>query len=357
MCNSAPWPVCALSVLLSLYVGFLVGAAHPAALPRTASLAAAVAAPAPAPAPAPAAEPFRAFEDCAPLDWASAPAAAAPELLLRSGVFSGSAALNFTLAAPSAQSSWISHFWGEGMWAPVETLVFLRVLGARSPGGVVVDVGVNLGYFSQLALSLGAAAVVGFEPQPRARPYLAASARLSAGAARRWALFPCAIGSKRGHVSMTAPEKWGLAQVDYVDGSKVAHPADSDFGGSDGARTQSVPMVRLSDIVPSAPVRLLKVDTEGFEVEVFKGVAAELLARTENVVAEVKTREGRVWLQALLAGAGFACRQYKEEYGVFIPTKGLAQRGVSELLSAKLLACDEEGGGAEDFWFSRRDHP
>ena len=156
---------------------------------------------------------------------------------------------------------------------------------------------------------------------------------------------------------MTIPEKWGLSQVDYIDGDKIIRPADTDFGGRAPMQSHSVPMVRLSDIVPTASIRLLKVDTEGFEVEIFKGVDAELLARTDNVVAEVKTREGRLFLQELLGGAGFACRQYREEYGAFIPTNGLTKGGVAGLLGARVLACDKEGGGAEDFWFSRSGFP
>ena len=291
------------------------------------------------------------------MDLSSAPAVAEPELTLHSGVFLGERLLNFSLAAPSAQSSFVSYFWGPGMWAPLETLIFMHILGASSPG-VVVDVGVNVGYFSQLALSLGASAVVGFEPQPRAHPYLAATARYNgAETTRRWALFPCAIGATRGHVQMSMPEKWGLAQVDYIDGVQVPKAAGLDFGGHDGARPQSVPMVRLSDIVPTARVHLLKVDTEGFEVEVFKGVDAELLARTDNVVVEVKTPEGRVWLQELLGGAGFECRQYKEEYGTYLEIKGLSRSGLAAQLGAKLLGCDKAGGGVEDFWFSRSSYP
>ena len=74
-------------------------------------------------------------------------------------------------------------------------------------------------------------------------------------------------------------------------------------------------MVRLADILPpTARVSLLKVDTEGFEAEIFKGVDAELLARVEHVVVEVKTEGGRAHLRALLGRAGFGCRQYREQY-------------------------------------------
>ena len=312
---------------------------------------------------------FSRYGDCAPVDWGAAPAIEQPELFLHSGVFAGARALNFTLAAPPIQSSFVSMFMsssaegrGGGMWAPVETLIFLHALS----GGLVVDVGVNVGYFSQLALALGAT-VVGFEPQARAQPYLARTARANgAPAARRWALFPCAIGPTRGHISMSAPEKWGFSQVDYIDGNKAPLPEGSDYGGHDGAAKQTVPMVRLADILsPTARVSLLKVDTEGFEAEIFKGVDAELLARVEHVVVEVKTAGGRAHLRALLGRAGFGCRQYREQYteragvlrGGWVDTQGLAPADVAARLARELLPCDAGGAGPEDMWFSRAPFP
>ena len=53
--------------------------------------------------------------------------------------------------------------------------------------------GVNIGYFSLLALALGAR-VVGFEPQGRAQPYLWMSGNLNPAMAERWQLFACAVG-------------------------------------------------------------------------------------------------------------------------------------------------------------------
>lgn len=322
---------------------------------------------------------FSRFGDCAPVDWDAAPAVEQPELLLRSGVYAGARALNFTLAAPPPQSSFVSMFMstsaegrGGGMWAPVETLIFLHILRSASPPSsaaaapLVVDVGVNVGYFSQLALALGAT-VVGFEPQARAQPYLARTARANgAPAARRWALFPCAIGPTRGHISMSAPEKWGFSQVDYVDGVKAPLPEGSDYGGHDGAAPQRIPMVRMADILsPAARVTLLKVDTEGFEAEIFKGVDAELLVRVEHVVVEVKTEGVRASLQALLGRAGFGCRQYREMYtegsgvlrGGWVDTQGLSPADVAARLARELLPCDAGGAGPEDMWFSRAPFP
>jgi hypothetical protein len=125
-------------------------------------------------------------------------------------------------------------------------------------------------------------------------------------------------------------------------------------------------MVRLADILsPAARVSLLKVDTEGFEAEIFKSVDAELLARVEHVVVEVKTEGGRATLWRLLGHAGFGCRQYKEHYterpgvlqGAWVDTQGLSPADVAARLARELLPCDAGGAGPEDMWFSRAPFP
>jgi FkbM family methyltransferase len=320
----------------------------------------------------PAAPLFVGAGDCAPVNWTSAPAVE-PELTLVSGVFLGDAPLTFSLAAPPTQASFVSTFMTTsaadghgGMWAPVETLIFLYVLGNR-PAPLVVDVGVNVGYFSALALALGAT-VVGFEPQARAHPYLVRTAAWSGAAARaRWALFPCAIGPDRGHISMSTTEKWGFSQVDFIDGARAPAPNGPDFGGHDASRPQRTPMVRLNDVLsPKARVRLLKVDTEGFELEVFKGVGDELLRNLDTAVVEIKASAGRVAIMARFEAAGFSCRQYKEEYtdntvvglkGGFIDTRGMSRGALTARLAQHLLPCEAAGGGPEDFFFSRESFP
>ena len=91
-----------------------------------------------------------------------------------------------------------------GVWAPIETMIFLCILTSPKvahASRLVVDVGANLGYFSQLSLQLGYE-VLAFEPQARAQPYLAATAARNGNGAA-FHLHACAVGSLAGPITMT----------------------------------------------------------------------------------------------------------------------------------------------------------
>ena len=312
---------------------------------------------------------------CAPTDWATAPAVATPEVWLQSRVYSGETLLDFSLALPPKAASFVTQLMAaSGMWAPVETRIFLAVLTSpkvRHFAPLVVDVGANLGYFSQLALSLGYK-VLAVEPQARAQPYLAATTARNGNGARL-TLFACALGGVRGVAAMGDTARWEVPRVEHVVPLEAPAVADAGGGGGEGggaaSRNATVPMVLLSDLVPpGAAIALLKVDTEGWERGVFAGAPPELLARVRNVVVEIKTTEARATLQALLGAAGFTCVQYQEQYAeltpgvAFMDLEGkwldtrLPRKALLEAVSSHLIRpCRVED--PEDYWFSREDFP
>lgn len=261
------------------------------------------------------------------------------------------------MALPPPASSWVTRLLNlTGAWAPIETAVFVWVLARgreseREPvhsgerAGLVVDVGVNLGYFSLLALGLGYD-VVGFEPQRRVQPYLQATYAANRVLAHRWTLLPCAAGAAGGTIDMDerAETEWGVSRV-RVDAEGTT------------------PLVRLDDMLAALPIAssraidLLKIDVEGAEVGVLAGAYPLLAAKLiNNVVVEIKADKGpgaRRQIIDELAAFGYHCRQYKEQYlehpVLSIPPRD--PRLSPPLPGSEFNQCYDDPSLPEDFWF------
>lgn len=302
---------------------------------------------------------------CAPTDLTTA-AAAEPPLWVAGGLWEESSLVSFTLALPLPAQSFVAEFMSSsgGIWAKVESMIFLNILTSpkvRHAAGVVVDVGANLGYFSALSIALGYR-VIALEPQPRAQPFLVATARRNGFRNDRFSLYGCAVGGTRGTVEMINSARW------EVDGVSIVRPDEASKAAGASPLPSPVgilvPLVQLADVVPPGePIALLKIDTEGFERGVFAGITPSLLASVRNIVVEVKTAETRLFLMSTLAAAGFHCRQYQEEYakdgvGATLDSKGRTRTELGSDMATRLKPCDTvNGADPEDFWFSREDFP
>jgi len=304
---------------------------------------------------------------CRVLDWASVPAVE-PELWVGSSVYRGRAhLLNFSLALPPRSQSFVADFMASspGMWAPRTTMLLLSVLTSpkvRQAAGVVVDVGANLGYFSQLSLSLGYE-VVAFEPQARALPYLAATAARN-GNGPRFHLFPCAVGSVVGEVEMGGGDgKWETATL--VQARALEAAAGGAAAAAQGASTAaSVPMTRLSDILrPGVPIALLKINVERYERGVLAGLPPGQLRDVRNVLVEAGDTETRAYMRKLMEGEGFFCRQIAEVYalnengvdkGNFLETRH--ERSELIQITAQFLV-DCKDNGPDFYFFTKQDFP
>lgn len=138
---------------------------------------------------------------------------------------------------------------------------------------VVVDVGANIGQFTAAVKAFWPrASVRAFEPDPDVHAVLADNARRLGGVATR----AVALGARasslplhRHHLSSMSTLRPGLVET------------------YDAARAVLVPVVRLDDQTADlGAVDLLKVDVEGYEVEVLRG-ATDLLRRTRLLLVEV----------------------------------------------------------------------
>jgi FkbM family methyltransferase len=159
-----------------------------------------------------------------------------------------------------------------------------------SAGWLVVDVGANVGFFTLRQVALGAR-VIALEPNPEARARLASTVERNRLASRVQVL-PFAAGRTSGmaELSVGAATVTGTVLVGVT-------PAERD--------RFSVEVRALDDILAAEPhVDLLKIDTEGAEVEVLAGAAATL-QRTQRVVLEWHTATLRAEAGVLLQAAGF----------------------------------------------------
>jgi len=133
------------------------------------------------------------------------------------------------------------------------------------PTDTFVDVGANVGIYSLLAAgAVPQGQVLAFEPNP----ITAERMRTNLGLNRltNVMLHTSAVGSKAGTATLTAK----LGPGDHIA-----------LGQLSGGDTISVPMTTLDAAVErTAPVSLVKIDVEGFEVEVLRG-ATDLLQRDD----------------------------------------------------------------------------
>ncbi len=140
-------------------------------------------------------------------------------------------------------------------------------LACLRPGDVVVDAGANIGYYSLLSSTIvgGQGKVYAIEAHPRIYDYLSANIRLNRAASVK--TFHTALGSNEGHIRFSDKRKDDLNQV-TEEGNII------------------VPLKTLDSLPLSGePIRLLKIDVEGYEKFVLEG-AEKVLARTDIVFFE-----------------------------------------------------------------------
>jgi FkbM family methyltransferase len=175
-----------------------------------------------------------------------------------------------------------------GTYEREQTRLFEHLL---RPGGVVLDVGANVGYYTLLASVLvgDGGAVHAFEPEPRNAEFLRRHLRIN--------------GRRNVTVQQAAvSDRAGTARFTFGTGSGTGHLGE--------AGTLEVRTLRLDDycaehgIVPAA----IKIDVEGAEMSVLAG-ACETLARHRPVLF-LSTHGAEVHAASLgfLRGLGYQLR-------------------------------------------------
>jgi len=170
------------------------------------------------------------------------------------------------------------------------------------PGDTVLDIGANIGMVTLLLSRLvgPAGRVHSFEPNPRMQQ--AVTAMVQRNGLANVTLHPVALGSEDGELELRIPY-----------GNIGAASLIRTFEGSSQLERCQVPVRTLSGIVEASgikAIRLIKIDVEGFESEVFRG-AEDLLARQvpDAILFELDARTTSSWarepLVELLAAHGY----------------------------------------------------
>jgi FkbM family methyltransferase len=178
-------------------------------------------------------------------------------------------------------------------------------------GWTLVDVGANDGDFIRAVTRLAApAAAIAFEPLPACaqslRPLIES---LPAGQ-----LHQVAVGASSGEVELNCT---GDSRMSSVLSPQTGIHASYREGDHKIARKLKVRMVRLDDhIAPNIRIGLLKVDVQGYELEVLRG-ATRTLDQTEALLIEIN------YTPHYEGAAGF------EEVHEFLRAAGFLLYGVS----------------------------
>ncbi len=170
----------------------------------------------------------------------------------------------------SSRMSWEAAF-GGGYDAAVQRLLVEYV----QPGTLAVDVGASLGLWT---VPLGRrartvqAAVWAVEPHPNNQRWLRGNIAAN-GLAAFVTVHACALGGENGTTRMQIPEGGRGAAAGNA---AIACPGVA-------AAAVEVPLRRLDDLPRAARVSFVKLDVEGFELEVLRG-AQRLLAQDRPVI-------------------------------------------------------------------------
>jgi FkbM family methyltransferase len=171
-------------------------------------------------------------------------------------------------------------------------------------GGLLVDVGANMGYFTLLWTALNATSeAVAFEPSPRNITLLRNNIAQN-HCEDRVSVIAKAAGDRNGTVS------FDMGPVEQTGWGGIAE-------GLAGNSTL-VPMVRLDEQLPDKEIEVLKIDTEGADTLVLYGCERLLKARKVRTIyfeenADKISRIGlkRSEAQDFLRSMNYDCRSFR----------------------------------------------
>ena len=152
------------------------------------------------------------------------------------------------------------------------------------PGSNAIDVGANVGYYTlRMAELVGAKGqIYAFEPVASTFEILTTNCRIAG--ARNVTLFNAAASDCNSLVSMSVPVQ---------EGSPNFYMAQISAAGGGEHRALAV---KLDALNPPGPISLVKIDAEGHDFEVVRGMEALLLRDRPVLIVENGSPELRSWL-------------------------------------------------------------
>lgn len=148
------------------------------------------------------------------------------------------------------------------------------------PGNLVFDVGANFGARTSVFLKLGAR-VVAIDPQERC----IAELRARFGDNERVTIVQTALGANEGHATMMVSNALTVSSLSSQWIDKVK--ASGRFEGCRWDKQVTVPVTRMDDLIAEhGRPAFVKIDVEGFELEVLRGLTQPVPAISYEFVGE-----------------------------------------------------------------------
>lgn len=171
-----------------------------------------------------------------------------------------------------------AHFFLRGTLEVTVQEALRRHLG---PGGVLYDIGANLGFFSVLGARLAGPSgrIFAFEPVPANAAAIRLHARLNA--LDTVDVLELALGARSGRAVLSVPEDAGWAHLErYAPDREVPSKVEVEVACID----------ELLEASRIAPPTVVKIDTEGAELEVLRGMERTVRAHGPALVCEMHGR-------------------------------------------------------------------
>ncbi len=183
--------------------------------------------------------------------------------------------------------------------------------------GVIVDVGA--GYGGQILKYLKVASpesIYAFEPLARNIEILKENVSAAIN------FFPYACGATNATVNFFVPNQTPIegrrdrdgVRADYNGGSRVQDPRQTSGAAPPNTSVERIEQVRLDSILPPGGIRLVKIDVQGHEEHVLRGLGDRL---DDVHVAYVEYSPSRVGAATFLQANGFEI--YDSKYIIFAP--------------------------------------
>lgn len=174
----------------------------------------------------------------------------------------------YKLAISATDSSIAYNLLTLGAYEPFESSLFLNAVAG---GGNVLDIGAHVGYYALMAATAlrGKGVVWAFEPHPANYELLTSNIR---------------------HNGLDNVLTANVAVSDHTGSARLYLAQDGNTGGhslapkSEQSKSVEVALIHLDDVIPSgANISVIKMDTEGAEIDVFRGMR-RILAENNPVL-------------------------------------------------------------------------
>lgn len=211
-----------------------------------------------------------------------------------------------------------------------ESLKLWATLAEQSE--VILDIGANSGVYAMVAQAVNTSAtVVAFEPVERVYLQLLENAGLNGSKVR---CVEAAVSDVSGSVTLFEPD------VEHPYAATLDPTVFGIHAGKDWVPVQ-VDGIRLDDFLQDAQLSpdLIKIDTEGHEPEVLRGLGSILATNRPALLLEVLTDRHAREIEGLVRGLGYLSYEVDEEAGAMPLTKGThPSRGRNVLLCSAKVA-------------------